>query len=318
MKRVTILVAVLVVTAAATAAADEKAEAEARKQFKQGVQLYEQEKYEAASIAFARAYELKPSYRLLYNIGQVESELEHYAAAFRAYTRYLAEGGKEVDAARRAEVEAELERLTTLVGFIRIAAPVDGAKVKVDNEVVGTTPLAEPLLVDIGKHEVAVQRAGEELLFEVVKVAGGQTVELTVEQRTEPPPAQEAPAAAQPAPPPLPEEKAPVRVWTWVAGGVGVAAGVAAAITGGLASAKAKDLESGCDGSACPPERWDDLDAARRLATATDVLIAVAATGVAAGVALFFLEPRLGERPGAVVAPAATADGVSITMVGRF
>ncbi len=57
---------------------------EARTQFEQGLALYNDYKFEQAAIAFGRAYELKPTYKLLYNLGQVENELSHYAAALEA------------------------------------------------------------------------------------------------------------------------------------------------------------------------------------------------------------------------------------------
>jgi len=108
------------------------------------------------------------------------------------------------------------------------------------------------------------------------------------------------------------------RVWTWVAGGIGVGAGIAAAITGGVASSRSSSLDSGCDGNECPPEQWDTLDSARNLATTTNVLIGVAAAGVAAGVVLFFVEPRMGEGVAPVVAPVVTDDSAFVSLTGRF
>lgn len=303
--------AVLLLGATAGAKGISKTDKEARKQFTQGVELYEKGKYELAAIAFERAYELKPSYKILFNIAQVENSMEHYAAAYTAYVRYLEEGGDKVKKKRRKLVEGEIDRLETLVGRIEIASPVDGAKVKIDNEVVGETPLPAPVLIDLGKHEVVVLDSGEEILNEIVKVAGGETVTVTVEIKEEEPP------APPEEPEPALEEEPPKRVWTWVAGGVGAAAGIAAAVTGGIASSRSSDLEKNCADGECPPGEWDTLDSTRNLATTTNVLIGVAAAGVAAGVALFFLEPRLGEEK-PIVAPVVTEEGASITLTGRF
>jgi len=181
-KPVCVLLAIALLSCCAVSHAEAaKPDKEAQLQFKQGIALFEEGKWEQAAIAFARAYEIKPSYKILYNIGQVENQLEHYAAAFTAYGRYLDEGGAEIKPQRREEVEAEVERLEALVGYIEVTSAVDGAKVKIDNEVVGATPLGSPVLVDLGKHEVAVHDGGEQLLLEVVKVAGGQTVTVVVE-----------------------------------------------------------------------------------------------------------------------------------------
>ncbi len=306
------LIAILLCCGMAQAKVASKPDKEARKQFKQGITLYKEGKSELAAIAFERAYELNPSYKILYNIGQVENHLEHYAAAFTAYNRYLDEGGDKIKPKRRQAVKIEIERLETLVGFIQVVSPVDGARVKINSEAAGTTPLEQPVLVDIGKHEVVVQHAGEDLLVEVVKVAGGETIELTVEVKEEPEPLP-VPTTVAVAP-----EEPRKRVWTWVAGGVGVASGIAAAVTGGIASSRAKTLESNCTGDDCPPAQWDTLDSTRTLATTTNVLIGVAAAGVAAGVALFFIEPRLGREEIPVVAPAITEDSAFLSVTGRF
>ena len=137
--RITILAIIVTFMVGAQALADSK-EKEARLHFQQGVELYQADDYEGASIEFRRAYEQNPSYRILYNIGQAENELRHYAAALVAYKQYLAEGGNEIDKGRRKEVVKELERLATLVGTIEVACLTPDALVIVDSEEKGHTP----------------------------------------------------------------------------------------------------------------------------------------------------------------------------------
>ena len=102
---------------------------EAKIQFEQGVELYNDDDFEQAAIAFERAYELKPSYKILFNIAQTENERKHYAAALKAYHRYLKDGGDQIEAGRRAEVEKEFERLKALVGGITVKTDIKGAVV---------------------------------------------------------------------------------------------------------------------------------------------------------------------------------------------
>ena len=123
----TALAAVVVLAWCGQVAAQGSADDEARAQFDTGVEMFEQGKHEQAAVAFARAYELKPTYRLRYNIGQVENELGHYAKALDAYTLYLAEGAAEIERARQDQVTAEIARLRTLVGMIEIAGAPKGA-----------------------------------------------------------------------------------------------------------------------------------------------------------------------------------------------
>ena len=321
------LAAVIVLAWCGPVVAQGSADDEARAQFDTGVDLFEQGKHEQAAVAFARAYELKPTFKLRYNIGQVENELGHYAKALDAYTLYLAEGGAEIDQSRQDQVTAEIARLRTLVGMIEIAGAPKGATVFVDDRRSGTTPIPGPVFVDLGEHSVVVKQGATELHREVVKVAGGQRVSVKVES---------AAAGVVPAAPAetgaegeiaedgvgRAEDPGPKkRVWTWVVGGIGVAAGVAAAITGGLTMSKADDIKADCKGNVCPTASRSDADSAKALGNATNALIAVAAVGVAAGVVLFFVEPKMKEGENKVdVAPVAapTADGGALAIVGRF
>ena len=165
-------------------AADPSAEEEARKQFDAGVELFEAGEFEGASVAFARAYELRPSYKILYLVGKCENEQRHFALSLDAYSRYLVEAKDQIDAERRAEVEAEIDRLGALVGTIEVDCSVEGATVYVDDERRGETPLPSPLFVDLGMRTVVVKKGGEQLHREVVTIAGGQALTIQVEVDT--------------------------------------------------------------------------------------------------------------------------------------
>lgn len=311
------MVVALAIAAASTARADSKDD-QARVQFDQGIALFEEGKYEQAAIAFERAYELKPSYKILYNIGQAQNQLGHYAATLKAYTHYLAAGGDEIDAKRVKEVKGEIARLNTLVGILIVESETRGAVVYVDDERQGKTPLKSPVFVDLGKHTVVVKRGAEELHREAVKVAGGQRVTIRTAAEGDEPAVSEEPAV-EPSPMTAPQDEGPARVWTWVAFGVGGAAAVAAGITGGVAASKKSTLEDNCPNKQCPQSEWDTLDSANTLATTASVLIAVAGVGLAAGVVLYIVEPGLGEEEQTVtIAPTMDRNGLGISTVGRF
>jgi len=275
-------------------------EEEARTHFQQGVELYEQGDYEAAAIAFNRAYELK-----------------HYALALGAFTRYLAEGGDAVPPERLTKVKGEIKRLNALVGMIYLDCPLTDARVQVDNETRGTTPLDGPIFVDIGKHEVIVKHGAKELLREVVRVAGGQRVELEVI-------VDDGGAVAgggdggsgEPEPEP---EDGPERVWTWVALGVGGAAAIAGGAIGGAALAKRKDLEAeNCDGQSCYQSSKSEGDSIEKMNLTADVLFGVAAAGIVTGIVLFFVEPDEDGEEQVAVAPGITGDGAGLFVGGTF
>ncbi|MBW2275963.1 MAG: hypothetical protein JRF63_00640 [Deltaproteobacteria bacterium] len=295
-------------------------EDEAREHFDRGIELHEQGRFEQAAVAFERAYQLKPSFRILYNIGQVENELGHFAAALSAYRGYLEQGGDEVPRERGFKVKAEIERLMTLVGQITFEGAKNGAIVLIDREERGRIPLDGPIPVDLGKHEVALEVEGEKVHERVIKVAGGETVVVTVESSGvdiierpwDDPDDPDDPAD------PATRGDEPQRVWTWIAFGVGGAAGVGAIITGSLALSKESDLRDRCTGGECPASLSGDFDSVERLALTTDILIGVAAAGVVAGTLLYFFEPDSGAGVEVGVAPAAGAGSAGLVLTGRF
>ncbi len=299
----------------------DKSDEEARVQFKQGLALYNEHKFDQAAIAFGRAYELKPTYKLLYNIGQVESELSHYAAALEAYTRYLVEGGEDIPDDRLEQVKSEIKQLNALVGMIVIKGGDDGATILVDKEERGKTPHPGIIFVDLGKHEVVVELGSRRLLDRVVKVAGGEKVVLEVGKDDAPTVEVEGSEPSLPQEQEeTPEEASGRRLWTWVALGVGVGAGIGAGVTGGLAMSREGSLDTNCPDKICPPGEEGELDSTKNLALASTILTGVAAAGVVAGVVLFFVEPGLGETEDAPVAllPSVTPNGGWLQIVGRF
>ncbi len=310
----TICFSVLVFSSVASGgSSDEKAKI----QFNQGVELYNDDDFEQAAIAFERAYELKPSYRILFNIAQTENERKHYAAALKAYHRYLKDGGDQIEAERRAEVEKEFTRLKALVGGITVKTDIKGAVVFVDGFRHAETPFTRPILVDLGEHEVLIKRGTEELHRETIKVAGCQKVVVDLEAGV----SEETHAQVdEPAGPDKEDRDSPKRVWTWVALGVGGAAAIGAGITGGLTLSKAGDIEDDCGGgSECPISEKGAVDDAKTLGNVTNVLVGVAAVGIAAGIVLFFVEPGLGdEKDTAIVTPVAMSNGGGIVVSGSF
>ena len=314
----TVVLGTLCVNSAAVADSTSR---EAKAQFKQGVELFRDGQHEQAAIAFQRAYELKPSYKILFNVGQVQNELRHYAAALEAYTLYLAEGGDKIDSRRREEVRQEVKRLNSLVGMLDVQTKVVGAVVFVDGRRQGETPLSGKIFVDLGEHEVLVKKDGEDIHKEIVKVAGGQTVTVKFEVKSKVESTEPAKPVEETAPPEG-DEESPGRIWTWVALGVGAAAAVGAGVTGGMSYSLVNDIKDDCDSNNnCPSSLKDDAKKAENLGNVSTALTVVAAVGIAAGVLLFFLEPDDNEEdtevPVAIV-PSATPSGVGLALTGRF
>jgi tetratricopeptide (TPR) repeat protein len=186
---------------------------EAGKHFQRGVTMYNEADYRAALVEFRRAYETAPNAAVLYNIGQTYYQLQNYAAALVALGRYLTEAG--ASAAHRREVEATIDTLQTRVGKVAVTTNVAGCDVTVDDELVGKTPLDEPVLVSIGRRKITALRDGRVAETRYVDVAAGDTVNVALSAGDRTDQASTAPKAA---------DKSST-TWGWyLTGGLGVVA----------------------------------------------------------------------------------------------
>ncbi|WP_158502085.1 PEGA domain-containing protein [Vitiosangium sp. GDMCC 1.1324] len=298
---------------------------EAQSRYQRGRELYDENDFQAALVEFQRAYELAPSYRLLFNIAQVQYQLQDYANALGSFQQYLQEGEAELSGPRREEVQREIDRLEVRVARVRITVNKPGAEISVDDVPVGTAPLREPLLVNAGRRKVSVSLTGHVPVSRVVNVAGRDSIEVSLELVSTSAPVAAAPSPAASSLPPMPPppqtrgsgataevagSDAP-RGASWVpwaaTGGLAVASGVSALLTLNASNAlrEKRDTFGVSRG---------DLDAAssrtRTMALTTDVL--TGATVVAAGISAYltFLRPspaptapervRVGVGPGGV------------------
>jgi hypothetical protein len=171
------LLALTLVMFAATARAQPQDDAKAH--FKRGTELYDENNFRGALVEFQKAYELAPSYKLLFNIGQVEMELQDYAGAVKAYSRYLREGGPDVPPPRVQQVQAEIDRLRGRIGHVTIqTAP--GAEVLIDEVSIGFAPLPEPATVNAGRHTITIHVTGRDPQSRAVDVAGQEQVTVVL------------------------------------------------------------------------------------------------------------------------------------------
>jgi tetratricopeptide (TPR) repeat protein len=148
--------------------------AEARVHVQKGVELYSEGDLNAARVELERAYELQPSYRLLYNLGQVAFEQRDYPAAERYYRDYLNQGGEAIEAERRADVERDLQRLQERVANVSIESNIAGAKLFVDGREVGHAPLTESLRLSAGRRVFRAEAPGRAPVSREVDVIGGE------------------------------------------------------------------------------------------------------------------------------------------------
>jgi len=295
-----VLCAILVGACLASSAPARADTNDARSHFTRAVELFKEGDFRAALIEFQRAYDAAPNYKVLYNLGQTNLELQDYAGALKAFRGYLDGGAREIPAARRAQVEADLKRLESRVARVEIAVNVEGADVTVDDVSVGKSPLASPILVSAGRRRIAATKAGLTSASRVIDVAGGDKPKLTlelVEHESAPPQivvqAPPSDGATLVTPPPQP----PIVVKT--SGGLSVpfyvslaatgALAITSAVFGGLALSAKSTLDSRVAELGVSPSSIDSARSdVKTFALATDIFGGLAIAGAITTVVLAF------------------------------
>ena len=98
---------------------------------------------------------------LLFDLGQSQYQLQDSPSALYAFTRSLASNKGDIQPARVAEVQKDIERLKGRIGALRITSNKRGAQILVDDVVVGTAPLSEPVLEGAGRHKIVATADGQ-------------------------------------------------------------------------------------------------------------------------------------------------------------
>jgi hypothetical protein len=267
----------------ARAGVDVEPSGEALEHFKKAVGLTQKGKTRDALDEFQAAYDLSPSWRILYNIGLLARAEHDDLRSFLAFRKYLADGGADVPKPRRTEVEQALSELRPRVGSLEVRVSREGAAVTIDDVVVGVTPLPEPVFLRPGKHRVTVAHRGLGVERTVDIAAGAQaTVELVLTPRSAP--------SVQPTSAPTVEQRAstlPKKVAFGIAGTLGIAG----LVTGVTAIAMSKGLSNqayvDANQAATLRSRGSTVNG---LATATDLLLIGAAVSGSVGLVLMLRE----------------------------
>jgi hypothetical protein len=299
-----------------TTAPSKDAVQEARTRFARGAQFYNDGDYKLALIEFQRAYDLAPNYRVLYNIGQVNMQLNNYAKALCALESYLTLGGKEIQAQRKTAVENDINSLKVRTARLLVNTNVEGAEILVDDNAIGTTPMQTPAIIDAGQHHVVARKEGKTPANKDVTLAGADDVKLDLELTDLP--------VAIPVPVPVPqpsggrerpvegEQPPPSRGPVWIGWTATGAFAVGAAVTGVLALGAQKDLTRLRDDPNATRQSLDDTKSkAQTLGIVTDVLIGAAV--VSGAVSLYFTLKKPSSASASTTASAPLSVGVGPT-----
>ncbi|MCA9597230.1 MAG: PEGA domain-containing protein [Myxococcales bacterium] len=151
---------------------------DAKSEYEAGRILYQDGDYAGAKLKFERAYDLSKDARLLWNVAAAEKNLRHYSKVIRALERYLAEGGDTISDEDRADAERLIQTVSEFVTKVRFDVNEPGATVTVDADDVGQTPIADPVLVDMGRRTIKATKTGFKDASVKQDLPGGEEVTI--------------------------------------------------------------------------------------------------------------------------------------------
>jgi PEGA domain len=151
----------------------------ARRAWDAAKQLAGASDYKGALVEFRRTYDLSHDPRVLYNVGVTEKLLTHYARAVDAWERELKEGAAELGPAEVTEIRNAIAIVQQFVTIIDVVSTEDNATLTIDDVVVGKTPFASPVHIDVGKRTVKLTKEGFLDSTQTVDAATAQRASVT-------------------------------------------------------------------------------------------------------------------------------------------
>jgi hypothetical protein len=151
----------------------------AKTDYEAGRILYADGDYAGAALKWDVAYKTSRDARLLWNVAAARKAERKYAEVDRLVKQYLREAA-ELSEADRAEAQQLLATIQAFLADVTLQASETGAQVSIDGVVVGATPIAEPLRLDIGQHVITVSKPGFERVELKQQVTGNTTLTVSL------------------------------------------------------------------------------------------------------------------------------------------
>lgn len=295
--------------------------------YRQARELMAAGNYDEACPKFAESQRLDPATGTLLNLaachekqGKLATAWIEYSDASFAARRDGREDRVEYARERAAELEPKLSRLT-----LQLDAGADhpGLEIELDGAALGRAVVGAPMPIDPGKHTLRASAPGKKPWTQVIEIAplADQKV-LSIPALEDAPPEPVAPIAATPTPVVTPGARPsdelgarPVPTSVYLAGGITVALGVGAGVSGMVYLKKKADYDDKRPEG--PSAELDSLD--RKAMTYGYLNLGLwAATAVGAGVTTYLYVTRPAQPQAARVLPWATHEAAGLSVMGDF
>lgn len=217
--------------------------------FLRGKALLKEGNVKGAYKEYKASWDLKKTYDIAANLGNVELELGMPRDAAEHLAFSIRNAAVSVTPDRLEKIKKLLEQAKSMVGAVVVRVNVDGAEVFVDGESVGRSPVGEELYVNPGPRTFEARLPGHEGPKQTVDItrAGSRMISLTLTPiAVAPPPSASAVSSAPPiptAPPPPRKSLIPVGVGIGVAA-AGIGLGLASVVVSGSKSGDAEAIRN--------------------------------------------------------------------------
>jgi hypothetical protein len=283
---------------------------EGRRHFEAGVahlQDPDGARYAEAFQEFQAAYAASPSWKILGNLGLCAMKLERDGEAIAAWEKYLQEGGADLDAEERSQVERDLNTLKASLSTITVETTPSGATITDERQPPTGSPVvnrygpidaATKIGIKSGHHRITAQLAGHDPVVWEFDAAPGGDQTHTFELKPTPAPTQGGTGAGGSlSSPTVVDEGTPgLRIASYVALGVGVVGLGAGTFFALDAKKKADDADDKCGGSrencnlVAGTSEADEVESLNSDSGSSKTMaivgFAVGGVGIAAGVAM--------------------------------
>lgn len=192
---VTLTLTLLIPGAARAQSDDLKKQAQALQV--EGVKLLQKGDNRGALAKFNEAFTLVQSPKIMFNMGKAYRGLGNDVEALRAFDTFLDEAPFAPKVSRN-DAEREVQALRLKLSYIEVVTDDTGSTVRIDGHDVGKAPLARPVVVLPGSHEVKVEKTGMVTDTRSIAPIAGQKIRVVAKLT----PVPEKPVAVTPAKPP--------------------------------------------------------------------------------------------------------------------
>jgi hypothetical protein len=158
----------------------------ARESFERAKDLFEASDFATAHAKFKQAYEASRNPRLLWNMAACSARLKRYARAIDETVRYLGEGRGKLNAEQVDKANGALAEWRSFVADAALNVEPGGATLHVDDEPRGVIGTTTRLSLDMGKHELRLEKSGYEALTRAIVIGdvGKPAITLTMKPVT--------------------------------------------------------------------------------------------------------------------------------------